>query len=192
VCSALPGRKNWGASTASPDEESKGGRRLKRLSPSPALTNVTTPSELLTFMRLNRLAVEASVSPHEAPQAAVVGIAVTDAFELVFDTIESTRKLPNLRRNPRIAFVIGGWVEGDARTVQYEGVADEPRGSERERIRSVYFDVWPDGREREAWPGLAYVRVRPTWIRYSDYNRVPPLIEEFNAQLLRVDGSPSA
>jgi hypothetical protein len=36
------------------------------------------------------------------------------------------------------------------------------------------------------WPGLIYVRVRPTWIRYSDYNVDPPQIVEVTAdQLLR-------
>ena len=36
------------------------------------------------------------------------------------------------------------------------------------------------------WPDLIYVRVRPTWIRYSDYNVDPPQIVEVTAdQLLR-------
>ncbi len=94
-------------------------------------------AELLAFMRMNRLAVEASVSPASAAQAAIVGIAVTDAFELVFDTLDSTRKVANLRINPRLAFVIGGIMPGDERTVQYEGVADEPAGPERDRIRAA-------------------------------------------------------
>lgn len=29
--------------------------------------------------------------------------------------------------------------------------------------------------------GLIYIRVRPTWIRYSDYNVDPPQIVEFTA-----------
>jgi hypothetical protein len=33
-----------------------------------------------------------------APQAAVVGIVVSDALELFFDTLGSTRKMANLRR----------------------------------------------------------------------------------------------
>jgi len=41
-----------------------------------------TKPELLQFMRAHRLAVQASVSPAHAPQAAVVGIAVTDAFDV--------------------------------------------------------------------------------------------------------------
>src|SRR5262245_62747445 len=82
-------------------------------------------TKLLAFLRQHRLAVEASVSSARTPQAAVVGIAVTDRFEIVFDTVDSTRKARNLRINPRIAFVIGGVAAGEERTVQYEGVADE-------------------------------------------------------------------
>ena len=143
-----------------------------------------TTVELLAFMRANRLAVEASVSAAGGAQAAVVGIAVTDAFELVFDTLDSTRKVANLRTNQRVAFVIGGTTPGDECTVQYEGVADEPVGPERERIRAAYFSTWPDGPARAKWPGIVYVRVRPTWIRYSDFNRNPPVVVEFDARQL--------
>lgn len=143
-----------------------------------------TTQQLLEFMRTQRLAVQASVGAGTVAQAALVGIAVTDSLELVFDTLATTRKLMNLRRNPHVAFVIGGHVEGDERTVQYEGLADEPRGIDLERIKAVYFDAWPDGRAREAWPGLVYVRVRPTWIRYSNFNQGQPLIVEFDEQQL--------
>lgn len=139
-----------------------------------------TRNELLAFMRSERYAVQASVSALGRPQAAVVGIAVSDAFELVFDTLDSTRKAVNLRANPGVAFVIGGTDEGDERTVQYEGMADVPEGAERERLQRIYFDRFPDGKARQAWPGLIYVRVKPAWIRYSNYNTQPPEIVEFD------------
>ena len=139
---------------------------------------------LLHFLREHRLAVEASVSPSSAAQAAVVGFAVSDTFEIIFDTLNSTRKVTNIRRNPKVAFVIGGLVSGDERTAQYEGLADEPSGSELERLTEIYYAVYPDGRARRSWPGLIYIRVRPTWIRYSDYNVDPPEILEFTAERL--------
>jgi general stress protein 26 len=143
-----------------------------------------TPAELLTFMRAHPLAVQASVSAAGEAQAAVVGIVVTDAFEVFFDTSEETRKVANLRRNPRIAFVIGGTTIGDERSVQYEGVADEPTGAELERLRDAYFETFPDGRDRQSWPGITYIRARPTWIRYVDFNQDPPEIIEFDAAQL--------
>jgi len=144
-----------------------------------------TPAELLDFIRHHSLAVQSSVSRAAAPQGAVVGFVVTDRFELFFDTVETTRKVQNLRRNPKIAFVIGGLTSGDERTVQYEGLADEPTGAELTRLKELYFTAFADGPERQRWPGITYVRARPTWIRYSDFNRTPPQIVEFTAQELR-------
>ena len=143
-----------------------------------------TTAELLAFLRTQRLAVQASRGPDDSVQAAIIGIGVTDTLEILFDTLATTRKARNLRVSPRLALVIGGWTSGDERTVQYEGIADEPAGTELDRLKAAYFDAWPDGRSRANWPGLTYVRVRPTWIRYSDYNQRPPLIAEFAGQEL--------
>ncbi|WP_455351307.1 pyridoxamine 5'-phosphate oxidase family protein [Streptomyces sp. SYSU K217416] len=138
-------------------------------------------NELIWFLRRHKLAIQASVTPDGAPQAAVVGFAVSDGLEIVFDTVETTRKYRNLRADPRIALVIG-W--GDEVTAQIEGVADFPTGSELERIRACYFSAWPDGRDRLTWPGITHVRVRPTWVRLSDFTRDPPLIVELPAEHL--------
>jgi general stress protein 26 len=141
-------------------------------------------AELLSFMRAHPLAVQASVSADGEAQAAVVGIVVTDEFEVFFDTSEETRKVANLRRNPRIAFVIGGTTIGDERSVQYEGVADEPRGAELKRLKEAYFETFPDGRDRQNWPGITYIRARPTWIRHVDFNQDTPEVIEFDAAQL--------
>ena len=138
-----------------------------------------TRDQLLASLRQHRLAVECSVSPNGGPQAAVVGVAVTDDFEIIFDCVEASRKLPNLRQNPRIAFVLGTLSDGDEWTIQYEGLADEPQGSELADIQQRYFKVFPDGPDRLGWPGITYVRVRPTWLRYSDFGHDPPVIVEF-------------
>ena len=73
------------------------------------------PKSLLQFLRQHRVAIQSSVSPRNHAQAAVVGFAVSDAFEIIFDTLDSTRKVANLRANPRIALVIGGLNTGDER-----------------------------------------------------------------------------
>lgn len=145
----------------------------------------TTRSDILEFMRRHSLAVQASSSPSHAPQAAVVGFIVTDEFEVFFDTVDTTRKVLNLRHNAKIAFVIGGLTPGDEQTVQYEGLADEPKGLELERLKERYFLVFPDGRGRLSWPGLTYVRARPRWIRFSDFSQSPAEIVEFSFEQAR-------
>jgi len=135
-------------------------------------------ARLLAFIRKHRLAVQSTIAPDGNPQSAVVGFAATDRLEIVFDTLATTRKAVNLRANPRMAFVIGGLGAGDERTVQYEGIADEPSGAELEQLKRAYYGVFPDGPSRLQWPGLIYVRVKPTWIRYSDFSTDPEEIVE--------------
>jgi pyridoxine/pyridoxamine 5'-phosphate oxidase len=136
--------------------------------------------DLLAFLRNHRLAVQASVSETGAPQAAVIGFGVSDGLELVFDTLDKSRKTNNLRHDPRIALVIG-WDE--EQTAQIEGVADEPKGAELERLKQVYFAAYPDGPERQTWKGITYVRVRPTWLRYSDFRPGGRVVEMNTAEL---------
>jgi hypothetical protein len=146
-----------------------------------------SPPALLQFMREHPLATQSSAPAVGRPQSAVVGIAVSDDFEIVFDADAESRKVRNLRQTAGIAFVIGGTDAGDERTVQYEGIADEPDGAELERLQELYFQVFPDGRERQKWPGITYVRARPTWVRYTDFNRDPPEVVEFDRQALGLD-----
>jgi len=134
-----------------------------------------TKTELFEFMSAQRLGVVGSISLEGEPQSALVGIAVTRELEIIFDTLDNSRKYKNLVADSRACFVMG-WE--DEQTVQYEGEAFLPRGEELERYKQTYFATWPDGPARQSWPGIAYFVVRPRWIRYSDFDHVPPKIEE--------------
>jgi hypothetical protein len=142
---------------------------------------------LLEFLRLHRYAVEATRAAEGSPEAALIGFVVNDRLELFFDSFDSTRKVANLRRDPRIAFVIGGYAIGDERTVQYEGVVDVPTGAELQRFKRDYFAILPDGLRRSILPGIVYFRVRPRWIRHSDFNVAPAQIVVFEGAALTTD-----
>jgi hypothetical protein len=109
----------------------------------------------------------------------VIGFAATRDLELVFDTLKTSRKYQNMLKAPKMALVIG-W--DDAQTLQVEGVADEPTGATLDRLKARYFEVFPDGLEREAWKDITYVRVKPEWFRYSDFRSDPPKIVELKAE----------
>ncbi len=129
----------------------------------------------------------ATADVHGRAQAATVGIAVTPERGLIFDTLESTRKYPNLIANPKVALVIG-W-DATGRTIQYEGEAEllTPGTLEFEHLQGIYLERFPSGRERLTWPGLCYFHVRPTWIRYSDFRTPPPRIFELTGPDLEAD-----
>jgi hypothetical protein len=131
--------------------------------------------DLKKFMAGFRYGVVSSLAADGTPQSALVGIAVTPDLEVVFDTVKSSRKYPNLKSRPNCSLVIG-W--GGEQTVQFEGVAVEPEGAELARCQQAYFAVWPDGPSRLSWPGLTHFCVKPRWIRFSDFDQSPPLIVE--------------
>lgn len=133
-----------------------------------------TKGELYAFMQSHRHAVIATAGTEGKPEAALMDIAVTDALEIVFETTSATRKIQNLRNNPRVSFVIG-WTNDE--TVQYDGVVDEPLGRELERITRHYLSIFPEKLSHQVWPGNHYFRVRPLWVRFSDYH-APRTIEE--------------
>lgn len=134
-----------------------------------------TTAELFDFMSKHRLGVLSYVSGQGEPRSALVGIAVTPALEIIFDTVSSSRKYENLLANPAASFVLGN---GEI-TVQYEGQAFRPMGDQLVHYQQAYFTVWPDGPQRLSWPGITYFVLRPTWIRYSDFDQRPPFIAEF-------------
>jgi len=135
-----------------------------------------TIEEVFDIARRKRFLVVSTVNETGAPEAALMGFAVTQSNEVVFDTLASSRKAVNLARNPKAALVIG-W--DDSVSLQIEGPARRPVGDDLANAKAAYFAEWPDGRAREAWPDIAYVVVKPKWIRYSNYAAGPPVIEEF-------------
>jgi|SRR6516165_499032 pyridoxine/pyridoxamine 5'-phosphate oxidase len=131
--------------------------------------------ETYRFMNEQRLGVLATTDGAGRPEAALMGFAVTPELEVIFDTVKSSRKYPNLKQNPRVAWVIG-WT--NEVTVQYEGVAQELTGEELAKYKKPYFAAFPDGPTRESWPGITYFVVRPKWVRYCDYHPEARRIEE--------------
>lgn len=143
-----------------------------------------TKTRLLDRMRTFPYAVQSSSGVEGSPQSAVVGVAVSDQGEIVFDTLSASRKCANLRRHPRAAIVLGSLANDASWTIQVEGPADEPTGADRERLVNLYLAVFPDGADRQDWPGLTYFRVRPQWLRWSDYATATPEVVELDETAL--------
>ena len=133
-------------------------------------------SDLYHFIAQGKLGVLSSIASYGAPQSALVGIAVTEDLQIVFDTVKTSRKYVNLIARPTCSFVFS-WI--GEQTVQYEGIAEELDGTQLHRYQEIYFRTWPDGLSRSQWPGIVYFLVKPKWIRYSDFDKNPPLIVEF-------------
>jgi uncharacterized pyridoxamine 5'-phosphate oxidase family protein len=131
--------------------------------------------EVFRFMDSERYGVLTTATNSGQPEAALVGFAVTPDLEVIFDTVRSSRKYPNLKENPRVAWVVGCTTEV---TVQYEGEAEELEGEALAKYKPIYFQKFTDGPARESWAGMTYFVVRPKWVRYCDYNLGSQRIEE--------------
>jgi hypothetical protein len=136
-------------------------------------------NELLAYLRSHQLGVLGTLAASGEPQGALVGYAVTKDFEILFDTLRTTRKYRNMMAHPRVSFTVGNTTgKGDERTVQYEGVAEELAGASLAQLRPVYFSAWPDGVDRIQWPHITWFVIRPRWVRYSDFNI--PITQEWS------------
>jgi len=122
-----------------------------------------TREELYAFLSRQRYGVVATTRADGASQSALVGIAVAPSLEIYFDTVETTRKAVNFRRDARVSLVIG-W--------------DNEQSAALADLKRVYYAAWPDGPSRESWAGITWVRVVPTWIRFSDFNRAADPVRE--------------
>jgi uncharacterized pyridoxamine 5'-phosphate oxidase family protein len=130
---------------------------------------------VLKYLQTQRCGVIATATLDGRPEAALMDIAATGEGDIIFETTSATRKFENLRDNPRVAFVVGC---GNEQTLQIDGIVDALLESELARLRDFYLSVFPQKASHPNWPGNHYFRVRPHWMRFSDYH-MPRSVEEF-------------
>ncbi len=136
-----------------------------------------TKKDLLNFVRKHNLAVISTVSKKGFPEAAVIEFAETNNLEIIFDTMNSSRKYKNIKNSNKVAFVIG-WDENI--TVQYEGEAFELEEKELEKYQAIYLKKIPEAKKWIYRSGIVFFKVKPTWIRSTNLNQHPWEIFEFN------------
>lgn len=122
------------------------------------------------FLNKRKLTVLSTVSAGGQPGAAVMEFIVTPRLELVFDTVNTSRKYANLSVNSRVACAFG-WEEWD--TVQYEGIAEELVGKDKDMYRQMFLAKLPDAKKWDVLPEITYFKVTPTWIRYTAMDTSP-------------------
>ena len=130
---------------------------------------------MIAYVRMQRTGVVSTLGPGGGPQAAYLPIAVTDAGELVFDAKPDSRKVANVRRDPRAAVVIGG---ADGTTLQAEGRAEVLTGADAVRYGEEYLLTFPEFAESVRGGSVVIVRVQLTWARFGDFRSDAPTVVE--------------
>ncbi|UMO99789.1 pyridoxamine 5'-phosphate oxidase family protein [Amycolatopsis sp. EV170708-02-1] len=132
-------------------------------------------SEMIEYVRGQRAGTVSTIGPGGAPQAAYLTLAITGRGEFVFDAKPDSRKVANLRRDGRIAIVVGG---ADGTTLQCEGATDFPAGTGLDRCKAAYLAAFPEFTESIDGGGVVVLRVVPTWARFGDFRSGTPELRE--------------
>jgi uncharacterized pyridoxamine 5'-phosphate oxidase family protein len=139
--------------------------------------NMADKQTILDFLHDHPLAVISTASNNK-PQSAVVAFAELDSLELIFETFIGTRKYKNLQKNNWVSLAIG-WNPKMHITVQYEGTASEVGEKEVEEYIKVFLAKDTPCTEEFLRHGHGKLfKVKPKWIRYSDYTGLKPKIVE--------------
>ena len=117
---------------------------------------------LYSFVGRHRYGVVSSISGKGVPQSALVGIATTPNLEIIFDTVKSSRKYPNLIARPICSFAVG-WageqtvadanltrirLQEPSQELQRGGLAATGRSKQRHHLPFLYLEV--DRLDRDA------------------------------------------
>lgn len=143
---------------------------------SPAAANDST---ILQFLKTQPMAVVATIAADSwQPESALIAFTQTSNLEIIFETFVDSRKYQNLQQNPRTALVIG-WDMARYITVQYEGIAAPVDSREYEMcVQAFRAKDTPCTEQFLRDSRVRFFKVKPTWIRYSDYTLDPPHIVE--------------
>lgn len=133
------------------------------------MENDEKKKSILDFIKKHRLAVLATTSPENKPEAAVIEFSEKDNFELIFDTFSTFRKYKNIQLNSDVAVVIGR----DDITVQYEGEVVELKGDELKEYQKIHITKLPDSSKFVEMEDIKFFKIIPKWIRYTDVSVSP-------------------
>jgi pyridoxine/pyridoxamine 5'-phosphate oxidase len=130
------------------------------------------------FIEETDLTVISTVDSKNVPESAVILFAKTPQLEFIFYTFPTSRKYKNMKDNPSVSFVIG-WDERI--TVQYVGIAEELQKKDLKKYRDLFFKQNPKAIKWEGKKDIAYFKVTPKWIRYTNLNKDPWQIFEITS-----------
>lgn len=137
-----------------------------------------TKKALLTLLQKESLCVLATTNLDGKPEAAVMAYAINNRFEVYMFTESSTRKWQNIICCPRVAIVVGGFKNDP--TVQLDGVCVGLTKKEHKTIPQYVLGVHPEWQDYFSSPSGEWLKIVPSWARYSDFSTNPPKIAEIS------------
>lgn len=130
---------------------------------------ISQQQTVAAFLKSQQLAV-LSTTDSSAPESALIAFVEDEELCLYFQTGAATRKVQNLRINPRVSLVMG-LTSNEKVTLQYQGQAEEIIvAQEIIRCKQRFYDKnSPTTRNYLERPDAIFFKIEPRWLRYSDY-----------------------
>jgi len=134
---------------------------------------------ILDFIKTSRVSVLATVLGNGSPHAAAMHYSHSvNPLEIYFSVDKTSLKCQSLlKKKKNKASVVIGFSEQDWLTLQIDGLISIV--SDREKLKSVkliHYKKNPSSKEFENNPNTIFLRFKPKWIRYTDFNFEPPRI----------------
>lgn len=135
------------------------------------MKDLRSKAAVLSFLKSHVLAtISTANNTTLQPESALVAYAELDNFEILFLTLEGSRKWVNLQSNSKVAMVVG-WESNPARwaTLQYEGQAYPVSDIDESHFRTIFLHKKgsPCTEEFFKQPHMRLFKISPTWIGFS-------------------------
>jgi general stress protein 26 len=144
--------------------------------------NEEQKEKILNILEQSKLGVIATNSDSGIPESALVGVSHTSELEIVIGSMNHTRKNQNMKKDPKVSLVIG-W--DNSITLQIEGTAYFVTPEERILLEEIHCQKSPMYGKFKDNTNQEYIKIKPTWIRYSDFSVNPKEVWEVKTSFLQ-------
>lgn len=140
------------------------------------MTDTTKKDEVLAFLKAHSLATLATISAEGYARARLIYYASDDAFNVYFLSLANTRKVSDIRANPKAAMVISD--SDKQHTLEIEGVFEEMTDTATfgPIITQLSKNLFPDDGPEAPLTHMdksvpVFFKLIPSWIRWSNFTQ---------------------
>jgi general stress protein 26 len=136
--------------------------------------NTQAKKDAVEFLMSQKVGVLSTTSNNQ-PQSSYIYYIADEDLSIYFATVVNSRKHDNLQVDDKVAFTVG--TIKPPVTVQIEGIAEVV--VDKDTIKAVTANYYDVAVENAHYPvpitkldvrnGLVVYRIKPTWLRYSDF-----------------------
>ncbi len=130
-----------------------------------------------SFLAKNQLCVISTIDAEGFPNSAAMSFSESDDLEIIFFTLDDTKKFKNIQNNQKVAVTVG-WSFEDFITAQYQGIASQVNINDSLEYVTRHLEKNPFSKNFINNPSEAMFIIKPTYIKYSNLKADPKEVFE--------------